>query len=73
MYFKPELEIFADDVKCSHGATCGDLDAEQLFYLQTRGIDLEQARQILIEAYLNEVVEKIADNTIKEWLKSELI
>ena len=67
---KPELEIFADDVKCSHGATCGDLDAEQLFYMQSRGITLDNARQILIAAYLNEVFGKIEDTTIAEWLKS---
>ncbi|MBQ8672088.1 MAG: Fe-S cluster assembly protein SufD [Alphaproteobacteria bacterium] len=68
---KPELEIFADDVKCSHGATCGDLDKEQLFYLQSRGIDFEQAQQILIAAYLNEVIEKISDSKIKNWLQRE--
>ena len=67
---KPELEIFADDVKCSHGATNGDLDAEQLFYMQSRGIPFEEARRILIEAYLNEVFAKIEDSDIAEWLKS---
>lgn len=67
---KPELEIFADDVKCSHGSTCGDLDAEQLFYMQSRGIALDNARQILIEAYLNEVFGKIEDIAVAEWLKS---
>ncbi|MBR6356341.1 MAG: Fe-S cluster assembly protein SufD [Alphaproteobacteria bacterium] len=67
---KPELEIFADDVKCSHGASSGDLDVEQLFYLQSRGIPLEDAQKILIEAYLNEVFAKIEDFDIAEWLKS---
>lgn len=67
---KPELEIFADDVKCSHGSTCGDLDAEQLFYMQSRGIALDDARQILIAAYLNEVFGKIEDVAVAEWLKS---
>lgn len=66
---KPELEIFADDVKCSHGNTCGDLDAEQLFYMQSRGIDLETAKQLLIEAHINEAFEKINDNNVKTWLK----
>ena len=66
---KPELEIFADDVKCSHGAASGDLDAEQLFYMQARGIPLEKARQILIEAYLNEVFEKAKDSAVAEWMK----
>lgn len=69
---KPELEIFADDVKCSHGAASGDLDTEQLFYMQSRGIPLEEARQILIEAYLNEVFGKIEDSVVAEWLKNRL-
>lgn len=65
---KPELEIFADDVKCSHGAASGDLDKEQLFYMQTRGISLEDAKQILIEAYLNEVLLTVTDESIRNWL-----
>ncbi len=69
---KPELEIFADDVKCSHGATSGDLDTEQLFYMQSRGIPLNEARQILIEAYLNEVFAKIEDSAVAEWLQDGL-
>lgn len=69
---KPELEIFADDVKCSHGATSGDLDKEQLFYMQTRGITLDDAKQILIEAYLNEVLLKVENEQIREWLKEAL-
>ncbi len=69
---KPELEIFADDVKCSHGATSGDLDKEQLFYMQTRGIALDDAKQILIEAYLNEALLKIENEQLREWLKEAL-
>ena len=69
---KPELEIFADDVKCSHGATSGDLDKEQIFYMQTRGISLENARQILIDAYLNEAFSKVENETIRQWLKEVL-
>lgn len=69
---KPELEIFADDVKCSHGATSGDLDKEQLFYMQTRGIALDDAKQILIEAYLNEVLLKVENEQIRKWLKEVL-
>ena len=68
---KPELEIFADDVKCSHGATCGDLDKEQLFYMQSRGINSEDARRILIEAYLQEVLNKIDNQSIAEWIKEQ--
>ena len=66
---KPELEIFADDVKCSHGATSGDLDAEQLFYMQSRGIALEEAKKILIDAYLDEVYALVQDEKIRNWLK----
>ena len=69
---KPELEIFADDVKCSHGATSGDLDKEQIFYMQTRGISFENARQILIEAYLNEALDKVENEVIRKWLKEVL-
>ncbi len=66
---KPELEIFADDVKCSHGAASGELDANQLFYMQSRGIGLAEARQILIDAYLDEVIAKISNEKIREWIK----
>ncbi len=57
---KPELEIYADDVLCSHGATAGDLDAAALFYLRSRGIPEEQARAMLIEAFLAESIQSIA-------------
>lgn len=57
---KPELEIYADDVKCSHGATAGELDDAALFYLRSRGIPEARARHILIESFLGEAVEKIA-------------
>ena len=70
--FGSEPDIFADDVKCSHGATSGDLDAEQLFYMQSRGIPLATARRILIDAYLDEVCAKVADSSIAEWLKTGL-
>ncbi|MFQ6017640.1 MAG: Fe-S cluster assembly protein SufD [Kiloniellaceae bacterium] len=57
---KPELEIYADDVKCSHGATVGDLDHDALFYLRSRGIPEAAARNILIEAFLAETIDEIA-------------
>ncbi len=56
---KPELEIFADDVKCSHGATVGELDADQLFYLRSRGISEPDARAILVRAFLAEALEVV--------------
>ncbi len=56
---KPELEIYADDVKCSHGATVGELDATSLFYLRSRGVDMETARAILSFAFAGEVLAKL--------------
>lgn len=56
---KPELEILADDVKCSHGATTGDLDEEALFYLRTRGLGEAEARSVLIDAFIGELIEHI--------------
>jgi Fe-S cluster assembly protein SufD len=57
---KPQLEIYADDVKCSHGATVGELDAEHVFYLRSRGIPEAEARSILVRAFLNEALDPIA-------------
>ena len=62
---KPELEIYADDVKCSHGATTGQIGEEALFYMQSRGIPENQARALLIEGFLNEVSETIADEAVR--------
>jgi Fe-S cluster assembly protein SufD len=59
---KPELEILADDVKCSHGATVGDLDEEALFYLEARGIPAHEARRMLIEAFAADAIDKIEDD-----------
>ena len=64
---KPELEIYADDVACSHGATIGEIDADQLFYLKSRGISTEDARQFLIEAFLVDVVDAL-DEPARGWL-----
>ena len=69
---KPELEIFADNVKCSHGAACGELDPNQLFYMRSRGIGEEEARQILIDAYLLEAVNLIDNEEIREWMRSNV-
>ncbi|HWA29717.1 MAG TPA: Fe-S cluster assembly protein SufD [Rhizomicrobium sp.] len=60
---KPELEIFADDVKCAHGAAVGDLDAESLFYLRSRGIPEAEARALLMRAFLGDAVDQIEDET----------
>lgn len=63
---KPELEIYADDVKCSHGATAGALDEDQFFYLLARGIDARRARKLLVEAFLSETLQEIADEAVRE-------
>jgi Fe-S cluster assembly protein SufD len=62
---KPELEIFADDVKCAHGAAVGDLDANALFYLRARGIPEAEARNMLVRAFLEEAVAEIANDEIR--------
>lgn len=62
---KPELEIYADDVKCSHGATSGDLDEDQLFYLQARGIDADTARAILVQAFVYEALDEVQNVEIR--------
>ncbi|HAU67963.1 MAG TPA: Fe-S cluster assembly protein SufD [Gammaproteobacteria bacterium] len=65
---KPQLEIYADDVKCSHGATVGQLDEKSLFYLNSRGINNESARALLTFAFANEVVERVKVDSIREEL-----
>jgi len=62
---KPELEIYADDVKCSHGATMGDMDAEALFYLRSRGVPEHRARDILIESFLAETLDHMEITTLR--------
>lgn len=64
----PELEIFADDVKCSHGSAIGALDENQLFYLQTRGIDEVNAKKILLKAYLSDLIPASWEEYIDEWM-----
>ena len=63
---KPELEIFADDVTCGHGATTGALDESLLFYLRARGLTEKQAQALLIQAFVGEAIEQIADDTLRE-------
>jgi len=70
---KPELEIYADDVKCSHGATIGQLDEHSLFYLQSRGISREQAEHLLIYAFINDVVDRITLDSLHEQIASLII
>ena len=70
---KPQLEIFADDVKCTHGATVGQLDEQQLFYLRARGIGLEQARALLTFAFANEIIGRIKVPSLRDRLEHALI
>ena len=69
MYTRPQLEIYADDVKCSHGATVGQLDGNALFYMQQRGISLKEARLLLMFAFVNEVIDHIRMDALKERLR----
>ena len=66
---KPELEIFADDVKCAHGAAVGDLDADSLFYLRARGIPEKDARHLLIHAFLEDALTDIANADLRETVR----
>jgi len=67
---KPELEIYADDVKCSHGSTSGNLDEDLIFYLMSRGLNYKQSRELLINGFLLDVVEKITDLEVKNLIKN---
>jgi Fe-S cluster assembly protein SufD len=65
---KPELEIFADDVQCAHGATCGQLDEDLLFYLMARGLPKKQAESLLVQAFLGESIEFVENEAVREAL-----
>ena len=69
---KPELEIYADDVKCSHGSTSGSLDESSIFYLMSRGLNREEAKKILIKGFLNDAIETITNSEIKEFFFKKL-
>jgi len=69
---KPELEILADDVKCAHGASVGDLDEAALFYLRARGIPDDEARRMLIDAFVRDVVDGVERADLREYLLQRL-
>jgi len=69
---KPELEIYADDVRCSHGSTTGQLDEEALFYLRARGLSEMGAKQLLVSAYVNEVIMRSNNHEVVTYIKQEL-
>ena len=69
---KPELEIFADDVQCGHGATAGEINADHLFYLMSRGIPEKPARALLVKAFVAEVVEELEDEAAGDALMERI-
>ena len=69
---KPELEIYADDVKCSHGSTSGNLDKDSIYYLMTRGLNQLESKQLLVNAFLNEIADTIKSNSIRNFIKTKM-
>ena len=69
---KPELEIYADDVKCSHGATAGEPEDDQLFYLRSRGLDLRSARALIVEGFMGELVAEVGHEPVREALAAQV-
>ena len=69
---KPELEIYADDVKCSHGSASGSLNENSIFYLRSRGLNYKEAKNLLIKGFLLDVIDKITDDEIKNLIKSTM-
>jgi len=73
MNTKPELEIYADDVKCSHGTTTGQLDEEALFYLKSRGLGEANARRLLTSAFIGDVISKIENDAVRDFVTQQLV
>ena len=69
---KPELEIYADDVKCSHGSTSGSIDENSIHYLMTRGLSKKEATQLLINGFLNEIISEIKSSTIRKFVENKI-
>jgi Fe-S cluster assembly protein SufD len=69
---KPELEIYADDVKCAHGATIAEIDKKSLYYLQSRGVSKAQAQIMLSFGFINELVDQMPNQVLAEWLRPQL-
>jgi len=69
---KPELEIYADDVACSHGSTCGSVDDTALFYLRSRGVPVEAAKTMLVQAFLDEAIQEIEDGVIADVIRARI-
>ena len=69
---KPELEIYADDVKCSHGSTSGNIDEDSIYYLMTRGLNRKESIKLLVNGFLNEVIDSIKNNSLKNFIQEKL-
>jgi len=69
---KPELEIYADDVKCSHGSTTGQLDEEAVFYLRSRGLSEKSAKELLVKAFLGEVLEEVEHDDVRSYVEEQI-
>ena len=69
---KPELEIYADDVRCSHGSSSGSIDDEAIHYLMTRGIELRAAKKLLIKGFLNEIFDNLPEEKIRIFLEKSI-
>jgi Fe-S cluster assembly protein SufD len=69
---KPELEIYADDVKCSHGSTTGAIDETALFYLRSRGVPMEEARALLVLSFLADALEEIEEESLRDLIAERL-
>ena len=70
---KPELEIYANDVKCSHGSTTGQLDDEAVFYLRARGLSEKTARSLMTQAFISEVVDKVEQKEVRDFIQTKLV
>ena len=70
---KPELEIYANDVKCSHGSTTGQLDEDAVFYLRARGLSEKSARSLITQAFIAEVVDKVEQKEVRDFIKNKLV
>jgi Fe-S cluster assembly protein SufD len=69
---KPQLEIYADDVKCSHGTSTGKLDADKIFYLRARGLSETSAKKLLMHAFASEVVATIKLDSLREYIEEQI-
>ena len=68
MNANPQLEIYAEDVKCSHGSTTGQIDTEALFYLRSRGLSRDEANRLILNGFISDILEKISNKEIKSYV-----